>query len=273
MILFLLLSVAQAADCLATSTPEAIAAKFDAAEEAYKSLEVDIFSASLDEAALMLPCLDAAVTPAFAARYHRMRGLRSYIERDAAKAAQSFAAARVIEPDYSFPTSLIPEGHSVRKQFSSVDTTAPQTQPAPEPVEGWLSLDGTRTLDRSMGWPAIVQLHSGEGALSSTSYLFPSDPLPAYKAKAQPVSSSTVHKPLSPKIPLAIGAGVAAIGAGVLYAMADASAQDFARYDESYSTDDLTAMQTKTNTFVYASIGSGALAVAGTLGVVLVGHW
>jgi hypothetical protein len=273
-LLLLTFAAAHAADCPTRSQQADIAAKFDAAEEAYTSLDVEVFSLSLDEAALMLPCLDAPIDPAFAARNHRMRGLRAYLERDATRAAQSFAAARALQPDYSFPTTLIPEGHSVRKQYASLDVSTPNPTTAPEPIEGWLSFDGTRGLSRPSMWPSIVQLFDAEGRLLSTSYLFPADPLPAYKAKAQPVASAAVaRKPLSPKVPLLIGAGVAAVGAGVLYAMADAEGQKFAQYDERYTLTDLNDMQARTNGYVYASIGAGALAVAGGLGVVFVGHW
>ena len=272
--LLLTLAIAHAADCLAPASPDAISAKFDAAEAAYKTLEVEVFSSSLDEAALMLPCLDVAVTPAFAARYHRMRGLRSSLDRDPARATQSFAAARVIEPDYSFPTSLIPEGHSVRSQYASLDVTAPETIPVREPIEGWLAFDGARGLTRPTGWPSIVQLYDAQGLVRSTDYLFPSDPLPAYKAKPLPVSATArVPKPLSPKLPLAIGAGVVGVGAGVLYALAASSAQEFNVYDESYTLDDMERMKGRTNGLVYASVGAGVLAVAGGLGVAFVGHW
>lgn len=269
-----LVSSASAADCLSKSTVEQITAKFDAAEKAYADFEVDLFASSLDEVAIMLPCFDAPMTPELAARYHRMRGLRLFIERDSARAQQAFAAARAIDPAYEFPTTLIPPTHSIRTQYSAIDVANPAKSPAPTPVEGHLSFDGTQTLDRPTDWPTIVQVYNGGSELQATAYVFPTDPLPAYKAIAPVVSKAVaVRKPVSPKVIFAIGAGAAAVGAGVLYVMAESSEREFFAYDESYTTSDLEAMQANTNGLTYGAIGAGVLALASGAGVVFVGKW
>jgi len=271
-LLLVLLDTALAADCPSSSQVADLTSKLDSAEKAYASLEVEQFTLSLDEAALMLPCLGDPVTPALGARYHRTIGLRLFIERDRERASQAFAAARAIDPTYEFPDSLIPTGHAVRAIYGILDASNPQMQRVADPVVGHLTFDGTASNQRPSAWPTIAQILDASGVPITTAYLFPADPMPAYDAVPLPAPLAGIgeRRPLNPKPLLFVGGGVAAVASGVLYALAASSAQTFDQYHEDWTLGDLETQRGRTNTLVIASIGSGVLAVGAATGGVLI---
>ena len=254
--------------------------KVDAAEQAYATFEVDAFSSSMNEAALMLPCLDAIVPSSVAAHYLRMLGLQYFVGRDSVKANAVFGAARSVDGTYEFPEALIPPGHAIRTAYAAMDLSTAPAVAIGAPRTGNLMFNGfptDATKPTRPGWPAIVQVVDKDAAITATMLVFPSDGLPPYDAapvpKAAVVSTAVERKPLNPKVPLAIGAGVAAIASGTLYALASGSAADFDTYRADDTVDELNARQAKTNGLVFASAGAGVLAVAGGLGAVFIGTW
>ena len=82
-----------------------------------------------------------------------------------------------------------------------------------------------------------------------------------------------VRRPLSPKVPIAIGAGVAAIASGTLYALSSSSRQEFDTYRATDSLQNLTSLKNRTNSEFIGSVSAGVLALAGGVGAVLVGKW
>ncbi len=280
LLLAALLSQAQAASTCPTPTHAAeLAAKVNAAEQAYATFEVETFSSSLDEAALILPCIADMVPPDVAAHYLRMEGLRYFIERDPTHADQAFAAARSIDAVYVFPDTLIPPGHSVRTHYTAIDlaTVVPIGIAAAKTGSIWF--DGTQaTVGLSgavrPGLPAIVQIEDATGTVTATRYVLPGDPLPSYDAVPMAIAAgATVHRPLSPKVPIAIGAGVAVIASGTLYAFSANSRQEFDTYRANDSIQNLTSLKNQTNSEFIGSIAAGVVAAAGVAGVVLVGKW
>ena len=93
---------ARAADCPKPVAPADWGAHLDAAERAFSSLDEVSFDRTMEEAGLDLACLSAPLSPAQAARYHRLVGLRLYVRDDEASASLAFAAARA---GRSSPTS------------------------------------------------------------------------------------------------------------------------------------------------------------------------
>lgn len=268
----LLLSLASAADCLTPSRASDLAARLDAADEAYATFEVETFSSSLDEAALILPCLSDVVPPDVSAHYLRVLGLRYFIQRDPSRADLAFAAARAVDPGYVFPEAMIPPSHAIRTHYVAYNLALAPGTPVGPPREGALYFNGTAGTRRP-GWPAIVQVVNAAGAVTATQYVWPGDPLPGYDAMPVVTETTSVARRKNPGIPLAIGAGVAAVASGTLYVIAAGSARDFAEFQEDDSLVGLEQRRDQTNRLVYASIGVGVLAVAGGLGAVFVGKW
>ncbi len=260
-----LLSVAAAQDCLST---EDMNARFDVAEAAYASLDVEGFHNTLDEVALSLSCLDQVVTPEFAARYHRMQGLRLYTNRETARAEQAFAAARRIEPETELLPELFPATHAIQVTYGALPSIGPM-EPLPEPVSARIYVDGVEGTLRPAEQPIIVQVQE-DGVITGTRYVFPGDALPRYESKYDPATAGgvRVNKPL---LATALGAAVAG---GVVYGMAYKANQDFWTYDDSYTLDDLETLQTQANRRVIVAGAMGGVAVAsGVASFVLVGEF
>lgn len=259
-----------------------LSAKVNSAEQAYATFEVETFASSLDEASLILPCIEDVVPADVSAHYLRMLGLRYFIERDPTHADQAFAAARSIDAAYVFPDSLIPAGHSVRTHYTAIDLSTVVPIPIAAARTGSILFDGAPatlgppaiSATQRPGLPAIVQIKDAAGAITATAYVLPGDPLPPYDAVPMPVAvGSAVRRPMSPKVPFAIGAGVAAVGAGTLYALSVSSRQDFETYREEDSIQNLTSLRNQTNAEFIGSVSAGVLALAGGVGAVLVGKW
>ncbi len=85
-----------------TPTSADVLAELDKAEQSYADLEVEQFFAALDEMQLMLTCLSDEVTPAFAARVHRLTAIRRFTDGDEAGATESLRAAKRLQPDFRF---------------------------------------------------------------------------------------------------------------------------------------------------------------------------
>lgn len=253
------------------------AAKIAAAEQAYATFEVGTFSSSMDEAALILPCLATTVPTGVAAHYLRMLGLQYFTEHDTVKADAVFGAARSLDSIYQFPDTLIPVGHPVRAHYAALDLASVQGAPIGAPRTGSVIFNGSASTQRP-GWPAIVQVVDANMRVTATALVFPTDALPAYDAMPlsvtqQAATGTTVRKPLNPKVPLAIVAGAAVVGSVSLYARAVADAADFRTYRADDTIDDLVARQQKANNMVYGSAAVGLVAVGCGVGAIFVGKW
>ncbi|MBM4369249.1 MAG: hypothetical protein FJ102_23760 [Deltaproteobacteria bacterium] len=250
-------SPAQAA-CATTYAPAEIESRLAAAEAAYVALDVDAFRAAAEEARLLLPCLAGALAPSVAARVHRVEGLRLYAGGDEAGARLSLLAARIADPSYRFPDELLDPAHALRVAYEAMPGVEGKLSPVPSPRHGTLVLDGLESRQRPGDHATVFQVLDEARAPLSTTYLRPGDPLPDY-----------ARRPPS-QVPLLVGAGVAVLGAGVLYGLAW-SAHD-AALDPADTTLDaagLDALQAQALAFTVASGGALALGVGLGVGGVL----
>jgi hypothetical protein len=144
------------------------------AQSAFYAMDLQAFRKASDEAALLAGCLKDRVSPALAAKVHRVRGLREYVEGHDAEAKAAFAAARRVEPGYAFPTSVAAADHPVRETYA----TAPPVQLAqPAPAsDGRLEFDGVPG-GRPVGVPTLAQVVARNGTVLQGSYLSPDDAL------------------------------------------------------------------------------------------------
>ena len=266
-----LMQIAQASDCPAPATTIEVVVRLDAAEQAYADLDVEAFGRSLDEAALLLPCLSEPVTSTFAARLHRDMGLRLFVTREREMASRAFAASRFADENSTFSEDLIPAGHAIHALWETWDVSSGQFERVREPVSGRLLFDGVEGLERPKTWPALVQLLDAEDTVTISAYTFPEDPMPVYEGKPLPVAEAGGGRSLSPKVVLLTSAGVSAIASGVLYTMAAGSAATFDEYHSDWELADVKAQRRKTNTLVGVSVGAGLLAVGTGVGGAFVG--
>lgn len=276
MLPLLLLSQALAAPC---AGPRAAASSVEAslgqAEAAWADLDVERFNAAMDAAAIALPCVDAPLSPAFAARYHTDRGLQLYAagQPDAARAA--FAAAQRADGSAQLSDRLLPEGHEGRALWSEARALPSRDEPLPAPEAGRLWLDGAAATQRPAGHATLAQHLPPSGPPSFTAWLAPGEALPFYALAPEaerPVGGLPDAPP--PKSSKAAGtfggvaavSGLAAVG---LYGAAFASRLQYEQGDPTWTRDDLEAARGRTNLLTTAAGGAAAVGVVAGLGFVV----
>jgi len=258
--------------CETESNSTELSAAVAEAEGTFASLDMAAFKAATDRIQTVLPCMVDPVPSNVAAEVHRYLGIRAVGDRDLEVAAQRFAAARVLEPDYDFPLSLIPEGNPVRTAYTRLSLDDPQYEDVPPPADGgYLQFDGRISDQRARAWHTLVQRFDGTGRVVETRDLSPSDPLPVYPVRvAGPVEPGTVDEPEADR-PKALLAATVAMGltSAVLYGAAGLTE---ARFKDPATPDDrLDPLAKQANGLVIAS-GVGSAAALG-LGVGLAIRW
>ena len=265
-------ALAQGADCAETRTSSDLMVQLEAAEAAYGQLDVDRFRDAMDQARVILPCLDEELTRHTAAELHRFEGLRAFVDRDPEHSTTAFAAARAIEPHYRFPETLVPAGNPVLEDYEAIDPHSSQVEVLADPIGGRLVLDGRTSNERATSFPTVFQLVLDDGRVSDTAYLWPGDAVPAYEKRAGPRvvvapppdpvpggergAASVVRR--GPDKRFLLGAGGALLASGLLYGGAFVVHK---RYDDPTTTiDRLNGIRSTNNTLVLAS---GATAVVG----------
>ncbi len=255
-----LLASAFAADCPYPLPVSAVDAAL-AGMEATWGADMTAFAKGLDDARASLRCVATPLPPATAARFHRMEGLAAYVARDSDRTAKSFAAARALDPDYTFPTEMVPAQNPLRVAYDgSVAGTATVVAPAPKPPY-ILWIDGTQTRALPETRAAVVQVQKGDGAVVDSSWVLPGQRLPDY-----PRASA------GSRVPVLIGAGVLAAGAGTLWALG-AGARTSTFEAVPLTTEERAGRQDLANTLGYATIGVGAAAVLTGAGAFVFGRW
>ncbi len=240
--LSLILSVAWAADCGFEATEQELHTTMDAAEAAYAELDAGAFRIANDELRLAFPCIDTPVSPATAARVARIRALALSTSGDAAGAEQALLAAKELDPTYTFPVELLPDGHALRTRLE-------------KPRGVTLLVDGQEDLWLPTHRPAVFQVEQ-DGHIRDTQLLWPGDPPPDY-----------------PKVPvtrnrlLLTAAGLGA-GAVALYGGAWASRSGL---ESAEGVEALDRVQRRTNLLTGLSFGLAVGAGASTTAAVMVG--
>jgi len=234
-------------DCEAKVVQDVLVADIETAEQAWKALDLSGFRVASDVVFAKLHCTDTAFDPAFAARVHRLQGLRGFVQGDIDRAEAAFAAARRAAPDQPLPESFAPSSHPIRTHYSALPID--QTSEAPLPPGDW-RIDGSSATTRATLHPAVVQkLEKGE--LVGTAYTWPEEPLPF-----APVDS--IQAPGKGRW-FAVGAGGAAVLSGVLYGTALASLDTLT--DPSTPRADRPGLRDTTNRRVLLSGAAGTVGV------------
>lgn len=241
----------------------------DGALDAYAAADVDAFLERTNELNAMLPCLAEPISRDVAAAAHRIRGMRAFIDRQPVVARNAFSAARALEPAYSFPTSLVPEGHPLAKAYAHAPE-APTTDPVEPARSGHLRFDGRRSNDRPTSRNTVAQLLDREGGVTRTAYLLPAEPMFPYEPGRPDSGASGDGSGMGLSVPLAIGAGAAAVLASVSYGLAGAS---YAEYGNDPYLEHKDGLRGRTNALVGLSAGLGGAALGAGIGAVVVGQW
>ena len=147
----------------------------DEAMVSYGAFEVDGFRASTDAAVEAASCLREVVSPEVAAGLHRVRGLRSFLDKDFGDAEYHFAAARLADPAYAWPVDIAPEDGPLLRRYVALAVEGGDA--VPEPARGSLLIDGLSQPARPAGVPGLLQSISPAGDPLTTRLLDARDDL------------------------------------------------------------------------------------------------
>lgn len=265
-------------DCGQAVTTTDLVAMLEGAEWAYSQADLRGFSQASERIRTQIPCLSEALPRNTAARVHRAVGLRGFVDRDPDVSTRAFAAARVIEPAYTFPSAMVPAGNPVFADYNAVAVEAGEYVDVLAPADGYLVFDGRPDTSRPRFWPTLVQFVSAEGQVTDTFYLWPEQSLPVYDIAAAapdpdplPVASTGRDAERAVSVPLLAVAGGLAVASGALF-LASRSTYD-SYYDPSTPVPDLAALRSRHNGMVWASRGAAAGAALTGTGAFLVVRW
>jgi hypothetical protein len=224
------------------------------AEVAYTRLDLPLFRDAVGSAEEALTCLGQPLVPSTAARFHRMKGLAAFVERQHEDAARAFAAARVLEPAYRFPDTMVPPNNPLYADYGQIAIDGGRFSKVAPPASGRLTFDGLPTRMRAEDWPTIFQLQDGTGAITETEWLPPGRPVPRYAPGAETEGKGSGRKVKVKRVPLLVGAGAGAALSGALYGMSLMSRHEFDEHGGEQWRDQASVLQ-------WTAIGVGSAAV------------
>ncbi len=276
MLPFVLLALAAStsahAECDQPISTADIQSILERAEATYTALDVPAFQESTDELSAGLACLQEPVPRYLAASVHRMTGLRAFIDREPERSTRAFAAARSIEPAYTFPEAMIPAGNPMLSTYTAIPIETGSYEELPAPAEGHYLLDGRAGTQRPAAWPVIFQRVGGDGQVQHTTYVWNGDPVPGMVVPdptpvvgsdpIQPIPAMTPSTPPEtgekngPRWGLLGSAGASLVAAGALYGVASVSHSKW--NDPDTAPADKPSLRTTTNACFVGSIALGA---------------
>lgn len=176
---------AVAAEAACPAAPDAVDRALSEAEYAYSGMDETGFFAAVDRAKTLLGCVDRALPPSVAARYHRVSGIAAWARKDRDQAVLAFGAARATDPVYLFPPGLVPPGNVLMTMYGELDTSTVTFSHLPAPASGVIYFDGKATLDRPANVPTVAQVQNGQGQMVQSVWLLPADPMVPYEARSK----------------------------------------------------------------------------------------
>ncbi|MBT3219912.1 MAG: hypothetical protein HN348_12555 [Proteobacteria bacterium] len=244
------------------------------AEAEYPKMDAGDFEPASRELLKTLECLEDVLQPQTAAAIHRIMGLRAkVVDDDTGKARITFAAARRLDPQYTFPEEILgPSDPELINDYNAVPTNSFATENLRPPLDGKISMDGKGGDNRIVNWPTIYQLVDKKGIVEETFYLTPELRTPYYNAI--PEGTLEMDELLLDRVIPAITAGgsAALVGAGVsLIAM---GAWDKKNICEVLEDDNCTkgAKERQIMGVVVTAIGLGGFGLTGAILAVKVDH-
>jgi len=279
---------AAAADpCPAPASTNTILGLVEEVQNDYAALDAPALADAANRLDAALACLREPIPRPVAAGVHRAHGLRAFIDRDPEHATRAFAAARSIEPAWTFPDSVAPKGNPLWSTYEAIPMAAGKTATVPAAPAGYYLFDGRPVNDRPVSWPVIWQQVDTDGSVVATAYLWQGTPLPiAAPVSAEPPPVATASTPPAkadagtalppephggPRWGLLGGGAASVVVAGVLYGLASSSHDAY--YDSNTDPADKEGLRTRTNTLFVSSVGLAAVGLGCGAGSFLEVRW
>ena len=149
---------ASAEPCEADTTTVDLVRALGTAEAYFSSLNADGFNRAVEQSEQTLRCLSEEVPLTLAAEFHRYQAIRFFVKQESTECMLSFAAARTIEPNYAFPSYLVPSDNPLLDNYTAVDPAIGKRELLVRPRHGYFQIDGSKSEDRPLDFPTIVQM-------------------------------------------------------------------------------------------------------------------
>ncbi len=256
-----------APDCTEATTLTGFIAAAQQGELAFANMDMVGLTQARKGALQQIPCLGEPVTTDVAAAFHRMMAMAAFTQGDEAGTLAEFHAARRLQPGYTIPEAVAPEGHPLVDLYErSVDAAEGSLDPTIPPLGGWVTVDGVRGAPRPTGISTILQSFEADESIDRTLYLLPGASTPSFG----PMPIDELRRK---RRRYALGGSTAAalVASGVLYGLSWNAHFAFDDLDDPMDDNLLPAQRNTTNTLALASAGTGAVGLG--LGVVTLVVW
>ncbi|MCO4744244.1 MAG: hypothetical protein KC912_05610 [Proteobacteria bacterium] len=168
-----------ASDCGETFSNSALDEQLDEAMLAFASLDEAGFMTAATRSAVMVPCVDAPMTPSLAAAYHRVHSVRFFVSAQKPEALGSLRSAFGIDSSATLSTRIAPEGGALFRLQEEALANPGRRNSSLEVPDGYdMMVDGDAGNDVSKDGPHIVQLLD-DGKLSWSGVVPAGGSLPA----------------------------------------------------------------------------------------------
>jgi hypothetical protein len=255
--MLLLLADFALATCPAPISPSEFARQLVVAESAYEADELAQFSAAYADARALVPCLDAAVSPAVASAWHRVAALAAFTANDESAAVAELRAVLALDPAWEISAAIAPPGNPNRQAYDAAKLAGPGASRNVRLRRGvTVVVDGSEASSNPSERPYILQILDVDRAVQSSALQPAGTGLPAHALEP-------AKRPA-----LVIGAAGATVAAAGTYALALAFRASFDDPATPYS--ELDGLESTTNAAVIASAGLGAVAVGLGISAVVV---
>jgi len=258
----LLVSVDASAGCETPADVADLTATLDRIDAAYQSADTVAYTSAMAKLGPQLDCSSEVLPRSLIARVHRTQGLAAFTQQDGERLTQAFAAAKAIEPAFTFPVSFVPASHPLAQKYADVQASD-GTIPLPPLSSGFLLLDGEAADARPTERAVVLQHIVGRNEVALTRYLLADD-----RSWAQLTPAETAPVPTS-------GTGarpfwIASIASASLSAITYGVGASRRSAYEKAEPADKPGLRTQTNSLVQASVGlAGVAAGTAVVGVVV----
>lgn len=237
-------------------------------ELAFMHMDAQLFSAASGALDQALDCQTEPLSAIQIAAYHRVRALAAFFEEDEPATVLSFQASLATMPGYALPLDIAPEGHPLRKQFEQAKLfSAGDEFDLGVPTDGWITIDGNRTLAAPAARPFVFQRFASTGDVLDTAYVAVGAPVPPYPVAAASVPLADMDVP--PAVPVKSQPNGALIGTGIVLGAASAGLYGGAfvfrqQYDDAVQAGDEQKIRSTYQTTNAMVLGSGGAFALGT---------
>lgn len=180
-----------------------LGASLDQGVAAFQDMDATAFGQARAQANESLGCLEAAITPDLALRFHLVDALDAFVARSHDRAVVAFVAVLSIDAHYQLPTALAPPETLLRAWYQEArGAVAGPVGPVMATTRARLLVDGRPARGRPVDRPAILQWVGVEdGRPVWSGYLAAGTPIPGSVLPILSEYETAVAVPVAEPVP------------------------------------------------------------------------